>query len=315
MTYRLIELHEIPNAFWAFGYPFAYRESVRAQVPGIWQEWVRNRSMTMFAFFDKGRMAAISSILFVSDEFVDQALRRPKPWTKSTLIEWHLEGRSPVLLPPDYRRANAEGGLNMFLPCDAFGDMSLGLDALTELDGYYGRTFAGVVGCRLKTKWWEGHGQMRWDLGSECGMLPWEEWDDPEGELEACPPEHRPYLGYFGLDTLTQKRGSYVASLFHFRLPQFGFTYEQQTMLARALDGETDTELADALCVSTSAIKKRWQSIYDRVDEIEPGLLPVGGTLQKDGAARGNERRRHLLRALRSRLEELGPEFALRIAG
>lgn len=313
ITYRLIRHDELPTAFEAVGCAFAYRPTVRSSVPGVWGEWIRNQSMAMHIYFRGGRIAAVSGFVFVSDEFVERALQMPKPWVKSTLVEWHLEGRSPVLLPPDMRKATQGDGLNLFLVCDAFGDMSLDLESLSELDGYYGRTFIPLAGCKLKSKWWEGHGSTRWHLGLDCGMLPGPEWVSGSEELAGCPEAERPYLGYFGKECLAERPGTYVASLFHYRSPIFQFTYEQQVMLAHALEGATDDELAELLSISASAVKKRWQAIYGKVDSYDETLLPAGGSIEKGGLSRGSERRRHLLRFLRNSLEEFSPELIIRM--
>ena len=69
-----------------------------------------------------------------------------------------------------------------------------------------------------------------------------------------------------------------------------------------ALEGMTDEELSDRLCLSLSAVKKRWAAVYDHVSMkgIHAGLPACEGK-------RGPERRRLLLEYLRWHPEELNP--------
>jgi hypothetical protein len=89
-----------------------------------------------------------------------------------------------------------------------------------------------------------------------------------------------------------------------------------------ALVGVPDNEIAHELNVSDATIKKRWESIYDRVMEVDLDLLR-GSTYgshmpRKEPLARspdqhelvpkrGPEKRYRLLRYLVNHLEELRP--------
>jgi len=92
--------------------------------------------------------------------------------------------------------------------------------------------------------------------------------------------------------------------LFHTAPPRLGLWPGEQTLLARALDGQTDEEAAFGLGLSLSSVKKRWNGIYARVAAADPTLLPVWAP---DGVWRGVEKRRHLLQYLRGHPEELRP--------
>jgi hypothetical protein len=58
------------------------------------------------------------------------------------------------------------------------------------------------------------------------------------------------------------------------------------------------------LDISTSAVKKCWQSIYTRVGLRLPPLLPEGS---ENRSGRGTEKKRRLLSYVRSHPEELRP--------
>ena len=119
-------------------------------------------------------------------------------------------------------------------------------------------------------------------------------------------PALRPWLVGMTRDEAFAEYGSRVSGLFVFTPPRFSFTRAEQLVLRQSLAGDTDLEIASHLSISRWTVKKRWQSIYDRVDGIDDHILPANGRNQESGA-RGAERRRHLLAYLRQHLEELRP--------
>jgi DNA-binding CsgD family transcriptional regulator len=100
--------------------------------------------------------------------------------------------------------------------------------------------------------------------------------------------------------------GTWMASLFVHRPPQFGFRPSEQRLLLAALQGGTDEDLADTLGISLSAVKKAWRSIYDRVTDRRPGLIP-DQVPEELTSERGKEKKQRLLAYLREHPEELRP--------
>lgn len=94
----------------------------------------------------------------------------------------------------------------------------------------------------------------------------------------------------------------HFASLFQYRPPRLDLSASYKELLRPALEGMTDEELSDRLCLSLSAVKKRWAAVYDHVSlkGIHAGLPACEGK-------RGPERRRLLLEYLRWHPEELNP--------
>jgi hypothetical protein len=86
-----------------------------------------------------------------------------------------------------------------------------------------------------------------------------------------------------------------------------GFGKSDQELLLGALQGTTDPELAVKLCVSVSAIKKRWLSIFSRIEQVKPDLLPFSARKTATDAKRGLQRRHHILTYIRGHPEELRP--------
>lgn len=87
-------------------------------------------------------------------------------------------------------------------------------------------------------------------------------------------------------------------SLFFAQKPRFRFSFGEQRLLELALLEASDDQASKELCLSPDAIKKRWRSIYQKV-ETDPELLGESES--------GVARRRTLLNYLRQHLEELRP--------
>lgn len=81
--------------------------------------------------------------------------------------------------------------------------------------------------------------------------------------------------------------------------PRFRFSLGEQILLELSLLDTSDDDIAATLHLSIDAIKKRWRSIYMKVDVADSGLLAHTDS--------GTEQRRTLLRYLRTHLEEIRP--------
>ena len=81
--------------------------------------------------------------------------------------------------------------------------------------------------------------------------------------------------------------------------PRFQFSPGEQNLLELSMLDMADDDIAARLHVSLDAIKKRWRSIYGKVELADPGLLA-----ERDS---GTEQRRALLSYLRMHLEEIRP--------
>lgn len=95
--------------------------------------------------------------------------------------------------------------------------------------------------------------------------------------------------------------------MFQYRRPRLFFSHGEQELLLHSLLHETEDEAAQSLCLAVVTVKKRWQSIYDRVSRNAPELY----ALMDSGAnPQGRAKKRHLLNYLRYHMEELRPLLA-----
>ena len=112
--------------------------------------------------------------------------------------------------------------------------------------------------------------------------------------------DQHPYLLGVTREEAHQHEGTLVNLIFAYTLARFFFTPIEQELLAQAQNGLSDEEIALRLAISHDAVKKRWATLYSRVAEQTPALLP-----QTDGPTRGMEKRRTLLHYLVEHPEEL----------
>jgi hypothetical protein len=79
---------------------------------------------------------------------------------------------------------------------------------------------------------------------------------------------------------------------------------EVQALLVAALDGKTDAELSEALDLSVEAVKKRWVSLFARVEQFMPDILE---SMDVDSTRRGPQKRHRVVAYVRRHPEELRP--------
>ncbi len=91
--------------------------------------------------------------------------------------------------------------------------------------------------------------------------------------------------------------------IFSNRKPQLRLAKSDRELLAAALKGMTDHELASELGVSLSAVKARWRSIFLKFSEALPGLIED----MVSDAVRGPQKRHRILDYVRAHPEEMRP--------
>ena len=248
----------------------------------------------------------------VRDDFLAEMKRPPHFWVGPELTRRIMAGESPLLTDKQLREANSRDGLNM-----------VGWEACVrpeyESDGSVQRyNMAAFI---------QEHRGYRWKetVSSQCAAPDHLEFVLRTGGYLWDPLRHS-YTSTLRSDPSTivskphilgttreleRKRdkweGSWVGALFDYHPPLLGLTRSEQRLLACALPGLTDQELAGMLGASLPVVKKMWVSIYRRVEECLPDLIPDLLTLDIPAAGRGKEKRRHLLAYLRDHPEELRP--------
>jgi hypothetical protein len=95
-----------------------------------------------------------------------------------------------------------------------------------------------------------------------------------------------------------------AAHIFHMAEPRLGLTPAEQRVVLRALLGESDRRIAEALHLSTETVRSAWDSAYGRIARVVPAVFE-GDVVEHTG--RGAEKRRLAVEYLRQHLHELRP--------
>jgi hypothetical protein len=260
------------------------------------------------------RICFVGVSVFVTDDFVREMKTPPLCWFGPELAKRIVRGNSPVLSDQQLAEANTLAGLNLLVWEGCFHT------ALGE-DPEIPRTVMDVFiedhrGFRLKellSSQIESAERLQWTLGSGSLL-----WDPVRGRyLESANDEPRsivqtPHLLGVTRDIECARRpwnASWVGALFDYQPPRCGFSRREQRLLTCALGGDsaTDEQLAAALGVSIPTIKKMWSSVYGRVADHKPEIMPVSSRHETGKSERGKEKRRRLLTYLREHPEELRP--------
>lgn len=250
-------------------------------------------------------LAGFGLAAFVKKAFVEAEIQHPRPGLNARIVESVLSGHSVVLTYDEVRHANTQGDLQQVILDTSWNDVRLTADQRDEVRVLLGRAyqelFAGYHFSRILVEMvdaldlWHVRGHRSFQVLDRFEAFrdanPDTTWNADRALLTAT------------IDTMRLDPHSVAAELFQHHLqPQFGFTRREQQLLEIALEGGDDTSVSKALFVTVPAVKKRWESIFDRVAAIMPDLCPPGG----DGR-RGVQKRQRILAYVRQHPEELRP--------
>lgn len=240
--------------------------------------------------------------VFATDDFTRRVLAGHPFLSRAFLEQWQ-SGARPFLTRKEVAEANAGDGVNLVILhygwCNDVSPEDMATIQVVQTErfiydhaGYLTKEYVHeVFGGPLREFMLASGMTVKQDYGEET----WRE------ALAGVPEENWPYLTTYGDEA---SRAGTLAAIFRSKStrPRFGFSPGEQRLLLLALDGRSDEELAAALALSAWTVKKRWQSVYAKVDAVDPSVVAPP---QHDDKLR--QRRRFLLAHLRERFEELRP--------
>ncbi len=254
------------------------------------------------------RMIGIGASVFVSNHFLHAVKTPPLLWIGPELASRIMRGDSPVLSDKEVRIANSVGGLNLVI-----WEACIRPEAAHRPDAYHasvasfvhyhrGFLIKELIGQVTSVK----HLQVivnngGFFLNASNGRYMQSPIESP-AELVMTP-----HIWGSTRELLIGRLGSWVSCLFDYKPPQLGFSSSEQRLLLCALEGGTDEQLADQLAISRSGVKNTWCSIYRRVAERLPELIPNNDEVESTFRERGKEKKQQLITYLREHLEELRP--------
>ena len=254
------------------------------------------------------KLIALGASAVVSDAFVGRLKSPPFVWIGPELVSRILQGDSPLLSDQQVAEANASNGLNLLVWATTVRQEHNGAD-------WRNNAFAAFLevheGFYVKESLVQAESEMQVEgllnVGGLCvagnnGVYA----GQSAGNVRDL--AHRPHIIGMTRELIARQPGRWISNLFACERQRIGFTRGQQRLLLAAMNGGTDDELAAELGVSISAVKKTWRTIYDRVLEHAPDILPVASD-GKDGKGnqRGKSKKHRLLSYLRVHTEELRP--------
>lgn len=245
--------------------------------------------------------------VFVSDAFLREIKTPPFFWIGPEIVRRISRGDSPVLSDRQLREANTRGELNL-----------IGWHAVTSVEnarrvevlnfvfgsfielhrGFFIKELIGQADSPMGVEGIANSGGGFFDaaLGRFVDSLP------------ACPEQIVNTLHVMGetREMAFAKPWLLGTSLFSYQRPVFAFRRSEQRLLAAALQGGTDEDLAEELGVSLSFVRRTWLSIYDRVGTCLPEFFAE--ELNENGrSGRGKRKKYRLLAYVRDHPEELRP--------
>lgn len=254
-------------------------------------------------------IVGVGFAVFVRDDFIREIKTPPLVWIGPELARRVAGGDSPVLTDDELRDANSGAGLNEVV-WEGTGtpEFAHTMDFYHHMVGSYVEAHRGFLFKEVITAQAESVERLLWVV--EAGGLYWNPAHRRYETTLSEPAETfaaRPHLVGITRELESVRPGSWIGTLFNYHPPRFGFSRGEQQLLLTALKSfrGTDQELAGVLHLSVPTVKKMWGSIYRRVAERDPELVPDSMLAESGTHERGREKRRSLLAYIRDHPEEL----------
>jgi hypothetical protein len=233
--------------------------------------------------------------IFVSETFADREIVNPGPGLNSRIIAAVANDEPVLLSPAQIAAGNAGNGLDFVTMYGTWRDGVLSSAELAEVQRLLGSSFVEhYAGYRFHRILKEAIGPSMIALARATGTY----------RLIAEFPERKSALALLTPQDAVAAPYSVAAALYRYRPPVLHLRPSEQKFLMSALSGKTDAELSDETELSVETIKKRWLSIFARIDEFRPEILGDPGA-EREG--RGPQKRHRVLAYIRSHPEELRP--------
>lgn len=294
---------------------FLYDDAQLGALTRMWAHIISSRCGMANVIAERDRPARLiqfGTLVFVDDERAAQyhALLRPGIG-RSLLYEWHANEK-PFLSRDQVASANADGNLNLVVTHHGHVEPDDSLTTERMRSATYEQALAVFRGWNLRTYINEIFTSNPLRDGKEMGAangFRLGRYTDDQLQAAGIPSERAPWIWMATRDDVADRPvGIALSLLFNtFSAPRFRLTFCEQELLKLAMEGHTDESISRITDTSLTTTKKRFRTIYEKVEiatsPLEPLHLP-----HTDGACvRGAEIRRHLLKYLVEHPEELRP--------
>jgi DNA-binding CsgD family transcriptional regulator len=285
---------------------------VRAELSAVWSSLLGREAFRAYVYEDlqesPPRLIGLGCSALISDEFLCETKTPPFFWIGPELTRRVSRGESPLLSDKKIRDKNARGAVALVVweGITHVRDMTR-----IEVSNTFLRTFVELHrGFQLKEFVTQGSTPDALAAVLRSGCLFVSNVDGHYTDKIDKPPHElvwEPHLIGLTRELAQSRVGTWASSLFDYQAGRFGFRPSEQRLLVTALLGGTDDDIADQLGISLSAVKKAWQSIYERVSRGDPELVPTAILTEESVSERGKMKKQRLLAYLRDHPEELRP--------
>jgi hypothetical protein len=233
--------------------------------------------------------------VLVSGDFADRELGNPRPGLNSRIIAAVASGEPIVLSRAEIAEGNAGAGIDFVNMYGTWREGIMTADQLAEVHALLGTSFVEhFAGYRFNRVLKEAIGQPQIALAEATGTY----------RLVAQFQKSESALFVVTRESALAAPYSVAAKMYRYQAPVLRLRPAEQKLLAAALAGQTDAELSADLGLSIEAIKKRWMSIFDRVDQFKPEILSQPDA---ESESRGPQKRHRVVAYVRTHPEELRP--------
>jgi len=315
--HRPAQLNDLENAFENLSERVLYNETSKKETLRFWGSLMESGSCVTVVIEDRDlpkgkRLVVFGLSLFVTDRFVKEARTDLPPFLGLQLMEKWKKGEKAFLEREEIARANAGEGLNAAI-------IHYGLDGtrLSKEDVFRAIQMLQMLavqyhaGYQIKELLNQYYGQEWKKLFDNSGFTLRRDYREclgtPALPVKIAAKIHPHLVGTTFAEALNHPgtRAAYFCC--HAIPPRFFFLPSEKEVLGRALLGETDEEIGLSLHVSSWTVKKRWQTLYDKVMKTDPDLLTDLPEAYRSEGGPQRQRRRYLLEYRRNHPEELRP--------
>jgi len=277
----------------------------------VWLSLLGREAFRAYVYKDvegsNSRIVGVGCSAIVCSDFHRDAKTPPFFWIGPELTRRVRDGRSPLLSDKQVREANSNRGVNVAIwegathvrEMDRIDLWNSFLGTFIEL--HRGFLLNEIVGNGFTTGTLAAVLRAGYLLVNVDGKYT----DKVNGNIHEIISE--PHAVGLTRELAPSRAGTWASSLFVYQAPIFGFSASEQRLLVAALRGGTDEDLSDELGISLSAVKKAWQSIYERVSACDPELVPAPHMTDAGAFERGKMKKQRLIAYLRDHPEELRP--------
>ncbi len=288
-------------------------EELRTIVKAEWDVALSNPAFLTMLVEDSDkipteRIAGCCQIVFVTDTFAQWAKSGITPRVNVQIVHPLPDGSEPLLDFDAVKAANSEAGLTGLIVRWTWVDRLLSAEEGRYLREFMSRNFHTFCrGYNFKEILVLCFDDEARDVSLSSGLRLRCDFADYYRAHEDAPPPHPVLMGLTRAEAF-ESEGSLASYTFVYTPPQFYFSEQERDVLRRASLGQSDEDIAEALCISGAGVKNWWRNIYERVEQRYPSFFEED--ISKKEGARGREKRRILLRYLKDHPEELKPFLA-----